>query len=232
MVSLHINPSVGVILWDIDGTLINVDRSDHLSPHKRALISNGITYKESGLELFGKTDFEVLLELSKLPNNRSNELFLNKIFKDLDLESLKSDRTSRFNLLPGVKDMLYSLSSVGWINGILTGNTYSRLQAKLLKSELINFFHKEFMFGCEFRETREKIVQRAGVILRSNHFTKIVVLGDTPRDITTARTAGFYIISVATGNFTMSKLQEFKPDLLIKDLHIGADAFINFLHKI
>jgi hypothetical protein len=62
-------PNPGVLLWDIDGTLVRVKREDSSSPHKNVLNYQGFFFKDSEIRLSGRTDFEIFLELTKETSN-------------------------------------------------------------------------------------------------------------------------------------------------------------------
>lgn len=222
-------PEPGVMLWDIDGTLLRVKRQDSTSAHKKALNNQGFMFKDSELLLSGRTDFEVFLELIEVNNNYIDTSAFLAAFKALDTESSKLDKTSTFDLLPGVVDMLNCLTSKGWRHGVLTGNTLARLNAKIKKTGIANFFTKEFLFGCEFGDSREKIANKAQLHLSKSGVSKVFILGDTPYDIIAARLSNFPVISVATGDFTLEELSIHNPDLLLRDLSLDAYALFKFL---
>jgi len=219
-------PIAGVILWDIDGTLIRIKRPNSTSPHKNVLHKRGHTFDPSVDGLLGRTDFEVFQELTKGELDRN---MLSKAFNELDEESLRLDEISTFDLYPGVQAVLKTLASMGWAHGILTGNTRGRLTAKLEKAGIAGSFSQNLLFGCEFGDSRELIAHRAREYLSRQNLSTVVVVGDTPNDINAARLSDFPVISVATGSFSISELSSYKPDLLLRDLSADADILENFL---
>ena len=226
-----ITPEPGVLLWDIDGTLLRVKREDSSSPHKSVLKYQGFIFKDSDTRLSGRTDFEILLELTKETSECIDKGIFLPVFKALDKESSKLDKISTFDLLPGVVDMLRRLTSKGWKHGVLTGNTLARLKAKIKKSGIADFFTPEFLFGCEFGDSRENIANKAQQYLSKSGETKVFILGDTPHDIIAARSSFLPVISVATGDYSFEELSSHNPDLLLRDLCVDAYALINFLEK-
>jgi phosphoglycolate phosphatase len=223
--------NIGVLLWDLDGTLLRVKRKNSTSPHKNALSNRGFFLNDSEMRLSGQTDFEIFLELTKLASDEvDKEIFL-QAFEDLDKESLRLDKSSTFHLLPGVVDILDNLASRGWINGVLTGNTESRLKAKIKNSGIASFFIEDYLFGCEFGDSRESITKKAERYCSQKHQSNVFILGDTPYDISAARSSHFPIISVATGDFSIEELSSHKPDLLLQNLSRDADMLIKYLEK-
>ncbi len=222
-------PIAGVILWDIDGTLMRTNRPNSTSPHKNVLRKRGYPFDPSVGGLSGRTDFEVFHELTKGELDRDMLLMA---FEELDQESKRLDKVTTFDLCPGVYTALRTLSYTGWIHGILTGNTQSRLVTKLEKVGVKESFSKELLFGCEFGNTREMIAIRASQFLQRKNLSPVVVLGDTPSDIAAARLCGLNVISVATGRYSLSELSSYKPDLLLRDLSTDADILIDFLRSL
>jgi phosphoglycolate phosphatase len=222
--------TAGLILWDIDGTLIRVKRLDSSSPHKNVLLAEGCLIDESKLGHSGLTDYEVLLDLIKSNNGRIARSRLLSAFNNLDEESHRLDTASIFDLCPGVQSILESLISKGWVHGILSGNTNSRILSKLENAGILNYFTRDLIFGCEFGDSRENIASRAKEFLQYNKYLRISVIGDTPSDITAARSVNFPVITVATGSFTFTQLSSCNPDLLLRDLSVDAEILFKFLN--
>ena len=128
--------------------------------------------------------------------------------------------------------VLKTLTTMGWAHGILTGNTRGRLAAKLKMARIEDSFSQNLLFGCKFGDSRELIALRAREFLSMQNFSTVVVVGDTPSDISAARLSDFPVVCVATGNFSVSELLSHKPDLLLRDLSADADSLENFLRSL
>lgn len=228
MRAFRLKPTSGVLLWDIDGTLIRTKRAKTASPHKDVLRRGGFFFDEAKIGLSGFTDYEVLLELVNNPDQLSETEF-KQIFHDLDEESRNLDKSSTFDLYPGVKAVLESLTSLGWIHGILTGNTNARMVAKLQLAGIADYFADEFLFSCSFGDSRDDITRNARAKLNAKKHTSVLILGDTPKDIAAARISNFPIISVATGSYSTTDLSSHNPDLLIRNLADDAVMLLEFL---
>ena len=87
------------------------------------------------------------------------------------------------------------------------------------------------MFCCNFGESRQDISEKAGREIQKEVYQKIYVIGDTPRDILAARSAGFPVISVASGSYSLSDLSRHNPDLLIRNLEVDSNLLIDYLCK-
>jgi len=226
--ALRSKPTSGVLLWDIDGTLISTKRPNSSSPHKNVLRRRGFTFDETKVGLSGFTDYEVFLELINNCDELS-ETQLRSIFHELDEEARNLDEGSTFELYPGVKAVLDSLASIGWAHGILTGNTSDRMVAKLKLAGIADYFTEEFLFNCNFGDSREDITRNARETMSYKNYLKVFILGDTPKDISAARFSNFPIISIATGSFSVSDLSSCNPDLVIQNLADDAEILLEFL---
>ena len=229
MTVLRSKPTSGVLLWDIDGTLIRTKRPNSSSPHKNVLRRRGFLFAEGKIGLSGFTDYEVFLELVN-NHDELSETQLRSIFHELDEEAHILDEESSFDLYPGVKAVLESLASFGWAHGILTGNTSSRMAGKLEFAGIAGYFTEEFLFSCNFGDSREEITRNARKLLNKKNFLRALILGDTPRDISAARLSNFPVISIATGSFSTADLSNCNPDLVIRNLADDADTLLEFLN--
>ena len=215
-------------MWDIDGTLIRTKRPNSSSPHRNVLRRRGYIFDEAKVGLSGFTDYEVFLELVNSRDELS-ETQLRSIFHELDEEANNLDEGSTFDLYPGVQAILESLASIGWAHGILTGNTSARMLAKLRLAGIADYFTEEFLFSCNFGESREDITRNARKALNYNKHLRVLILGDTPKDISAGRLSNFPVISIATGSFSASDLSNCNPDLVIHNLADDADILLDFL---
>lgn len=220
-------PSKGTILWDIDGTIISPVRKGIKSPHVSTVLKYGIEPNLSAETLIGSTDFEVLENMLHNYKNVDKYNILVECFKVLDQESLEIYNHQSFELCLGMPDVLVEVHKHGWNNGILTGNTNNRMKMKL--SQIIDLFDPNLIFECKLGDTRENIARRANELFTSKGISNIIIVGDTPRDISVAKEFGFQVVSVATGKFTLDVLEKYKPHLLLKNFKHGAKSFFKFI---
>ena len=221
----------GVILWDIDGTLISTQRHSNINLHQKVLEDCGFGIIEPNFETQGVTDWEILNRLLLSIKYRANHKEMNQILHELDSLSEEADEESIFLPLPGVLNFLKSFKSNFWRLGILTGNTSKRTLAKLRRADINKYFNTNYIFSCHNKESRIDIAHRAQRFIKSHEIDKVVIIGDTPFDILIAKEIGAKAVSVATGKFSISELSSFKPDLLIKNLqeyYMEFNDFLNF----
>jgi phosphoglycolate phosphatase-like HAD superfamily hydrolase len=220
-----------LLLWDIDGTLVRTIRPSSLNPHVNALKRLGYPVSNVSINLSGRTDYEVILELLKKSEIVLKENKLKEIFIEIDKEAQQLDMISEFNLYPGVRNMLNELKALEWTHGVLTGNTYSRMISKLESTNIRKYFLNELLFSCNFGDSRNDICKNAVKKISKDFYQKIYIIGDTPNDISAARSIGFPVISVASGNYSSSDLSNYHPDLLIRNLKTDSKLLIDYLSK-
>jgi phosphoglycolate phosphatase-like HAD superfamily hydrolase len=221
----------GVILWDIDGTLISTQRNMKVSLHQKVLEYNGFGKIEMSFDAQGITDWEIMHRLLASYDQSIKPEVANHLLNELDSLSEETDQETIFLLLPGVLNFLEKFDSEFWTLGILTGNTNKRTFAKLKKTDIARFFEEDYIFSCKVNEKRLDIAKRAKSSLSSNGIETIVIIGDTPSDISVARDIGAKVISITTGQFSATNLMCHGPDLVIENLEMLHNPIIDFLIK-
>lgn len=209
-----------IILFDIDGTLLTVDRNFN-RPLLRSIIDDlGIDYPDMESDPFsGRTDFDIIT--SFLVNHDFDEALYDH-FKQVYLERLSEEIQEQHILRHNhVDEAIEYFSGSDFITGLLTGNYPD---AAIVKLKTANITH-EFEFGAfgEFHKERNMLPQLALSSIKEMleiepDPSRFIIIGDTPRDIVCAKSAGMKCISVTTGKFSAEELAELDPDLIISDL--------------
>ena len=225
---------VGLLLWDVDGTLVKSSPSKGLATHIRALGLLDDFAESKALGMTGQTDWQILENISlNLPETQQSIIDLKKAFLEIDRifdEDVQAGR--KIVALPGITPASISSLKPRWDSGILTGNTTSRMRAKLREAGLFTCFDSSVMFTCEFGDSRENILERAIKELESSKYSDIIIVGDTPYDIKIAKDFGLPIISVATGKYDSEVLKLDDPDLIVENFLRDHTKFLEFLKKI
>lgn len=124
-------------------------------------------------------------------------------------------------MLPGVAELLPSLSQRGYLLGLATGLVESAARVKLARGDL----NKYFQFGGYGSDSPDRTeltrlgIQRAGGVLgRPMDPRQTWIVGDTPRDITAAHGAGAIAIGVASGRYTTEALRDAGADHVLSAL--------------
>lgn len=209
-----------VILLDIDGTLLTVDRKFNRPLIRSILDELNINYPDMEKEGFsGRTDHDILT--SFLVNHDFDEDLYQKM-KALYLEKTHAEMNSRHVVRHShIDEAISFLDESGAYIGLLTGNYPSAAKAKLRVADI----HYDFKFGAfgEFDKDRNQlplialteVEKRLGIKPDPNKF---VIIGDTPRDVECANFAGMKSIAVTTGRFGKEDLQHLNPSMIISDL--------------
>ena len=209
-----------VILLDIDGTLLTVNRGFNRELLRKLLDRHQINYPEMEQDSFsGRTDHDIFT--SFLVNHDYDE-GLYRSFKTSYLRSLSKRLTpERVTRHDYVDETITYFSREQFIPGLLTGN-YPEAASYKLRAANISLNYSIGAFG-EFDRDRNQLPylaidqfkEKLGIEPDPSRF---VIIGDTPRDVICAKNAGMKSVAVTTGKFTEDKLAEYNPDLIIKNL--------------
>jgi phosphoglycolate phosphatase len=221
-----------LLLFDIDGTLINSGGAG-MHALKQALAErHGIEDDLDDIEIAGMTDSGIVISIlkkHKIPETRENvTAFLDSYVHFLSLELPRR----KGNLLPGVLELLEKLKSRKHIVlALLTGNLSRGAQLKLGHYGVWHFF--EFGAFADDHHDRNQLGPFAQARAKEKHghefaADEIDIIGDTPRDIACGKALGARTIAVSTGTWSRKELAEHGPDFLIDDLS-DVDRLINTL---
>ena len=211
-----------MLLWDIDGTLI-----EH-APAKRDRHAHAVT-QVLGIPTtpvpqgVGKTDRQIVTELLTAHTEPTHEVIVD-VLAHLDDITDSDLLTSPASALPGVIDALAYMSGMGARNLLLTGNTPRRAEAKVRSAGLASYFDIPSGFYGHTHATRMDLVAEAVDHLDSDALTNTIIIGDTPLDITAARSGGVKVIAVATGAVSEQELAEHNPDGLLPSIDAAVFA--------
>ena len=129
--------------------------------------------------------------------------------------------SSGYKVLAGVDDLLPRLSKAGFLLGLTTGTIEAAAHIKLERGHLNRFFS----FGgygsdsADRGELTRKAIERAGEILGTTIDSQsVLVLGDTPKDISAAHAAGAVGVGVASGHYSKAELSEASADYVLGSL--------------
>ena len=209
-----------VILFDIDGTLLTVDRRFNRPLLKSIIDSFDIEYDEVMTVPFdGRTDHDIL---SSFLENHDFDQDLYAKLKNEYLKRLEADiADEHVTRHPYIDDAINFFSEKGCILGLLTGNFPEAADLKL-KIANIDLDYKIGAFG-EYHSDRNMLPQialnKAEMLLDAQaNPERFIIIGDTPRDVACAKSAGMKCVAVTTGKFTKEELAEHGPDMIIENM--------------
>lgn len=210
-----------LILFDIDGTLIDTggagSRSLNLTLKELFTIENAF----QGISMAGKTDTEIMKE-GLIKHGISMDGNINAVIEAYLRHLQKEILNDKKHLKPGVYDLLKKLKILEDVAvGLLTGNLEKGARIKLAPFGLNEYFPAG-AFGSDHLD-RNKLLPIAVKRFEKLYEKKIeidncVVIGDTPRDVECGKIYGAKCIGVATGSHSVEHLIEAGADFAVKDM--------------
>jgi phosphoglycolate phosphatase len=212
-----------LILWDIDGTLVHMDRAG-----ERALLLaiNELYERDLGLhlpvDLRGRTDTSIIHDLlsflgidcSPEEEKRLQVAYLSHMPRTMP--------AGKARVLAGIKQALDAIHAHPEIHqALLTGNLREGAKLKLSFLGLWDYF--EFGAFADDSHIRDNLgpfaLDRAKKTLGITFPPERVwIIGDTPHDIACGKAIGAKTIAVATGAFTVEQLAALHPTHTFADL--------------
>jgi phosphoglycolate phosphatase len=200
-----------ILLFDIDGTLVSTGGAG------RAAIERAFAELEGGREacahfsFAGMTDRAIARSgLQAIGREPSEAAIAQLLARYVDLLDAAIAESPRFRVLPGVHALLDAAEArAGVAVGLGTGNVARGAEKKLTYCDL----WRRFPFGgfADDSEERPRLIragaergaQRLGVALER---CRVVVIGDTPKDVAAAAANGFESLAVASGQHPLEEL--------------------------
>jgi len=211
-----------VILFDIDGTLINTGGAGRAALESALLREFGVDSPHK-VPVMGRTDLGItksLFESHEIEDSEENWRRFCETYLDVLPGTLP---TKPGRVLPCVDEALQQLSGEDNVElGLLTGNLAEGAAIKL------DYFgiYKYFEGGCggfgDHSIDRDDVA-RSALASAEERFpgiepSQLWVVGDTPLDIQCARAINARCIALTTGTFSREELAEHNADLLLDSL--------------
>lgn len=226
-----------LVLWDIDGTLLNDNRVTMTAFNRALQEIYELQEAPARIEYGGKTDSQIVLEVLGLHDiaeaaaldrlERFHERYVDYVRHEFDQLS------AGIQVLPGVHEVIDALADAGALQSVLTGNLRLTAELKLRAAGLLERLNLNVgAFGSDHRDRNELVaVARGRAAACCGTIGDVVVVGDTPRDIACGRAGGARTIAVATGNWSIDELRNHQPDAVLPDLSDVAAAVAAILNR-
>ncbi len=215
---------IRLVLFDIDGTLIHSGGAGEKAFGRVFANLFGVTDGVARLKFAGRTDPAIVREcflqnaIEPSPENFARFFDAYVFMLDHMLHQLPGVT------LPGVWNWLHELRTLPHrpAVGLLTGNIRLGAELKLRRYNLWEQFDiGGFASDSIDRNEIASIAKARGEALlgRELRGDEVLVIGDTPLDITCARHIGAKVLAVATGAFNPQDLATLHPDHLAANLN-------------
>ena len=214
-----------LILFDIDGTLIWPDGAGREAMNRALIETFGTAGPVYSLPMAGKTDWQILTELliDVGLDPHAIEVELPVCFQAIARHMAQTTQERRVSVCPGVPALLTHLSTHPEATlGLLTGNLATTTPIKLRAARL----DPALFYVGAYGNDRPDRAQLPGIaVTRAQALTglrfvgeNVVIVGDTPADVTCGERLGVTAIGVATGRYSLTELKNAGADHVFTDL--------------
>ena len=215
-----------LVLFDIDGTLVNTHGAGSRSVREALLEVYGRTGPIDSYDFHGRTDPQIVRELMRMAGLEDEEIdagmdTLWELYLERLEQELKEPGTPT-EVLPGVTELLDALhETADDLVALLTGNIEPGAELKL---SAVDLWHR-FDFGAYGSDHERRDQLPAIAVARAREATglefdgrDVVIIGDTPFDVECGRALGVWAIAVATGKHSVPELEAAGADVVLHDL--------------
>ena len=215
-----------LVLFDIDGTLVWSDGAGRRAIHHALTEVFGAT-GPADYRFDGKTDPQIVRDLMRMVGHADDHIdaWMRNLFERY-VERLRMElRAPGYHprVMPGVFALLDALEARrDVVLGLLTGNLVEGARAKLESVGIDPARFRVGAFGSD-HEHRPSLPEVARRRLRESLGLEVpgrdvVIIGDTPADVTCGREVGARAIGVATGRYPVEELRRHGAAAVFADL--------------
>jgi phosphoglycolate phosphatase-like HAD superfamily hydrolase len=220
-----VTSALTLVLFDIDGTLVQTGRAGVRGMNQAFVELFGVDNALDGVPVAGRTDRAIVAEALARAGQPDDLDTITRVreYYCRRLPAAMADPASRpMSVLPGVLDLLGELDARSdVVTGLLTGNFASGAAIKLGHFDLWTRF-RFGAFGDHHAERRALVADAVVAAAEHGHpdFApdRIVIIGDTPLDVDCAHAYGARAIAVATGMYPRDVLEQTGADLTVTTL--------------
>ena len=185
----------------------------------------GVDFRWDGIVVSGHLDPLIFAEAAAL-NGLDDDPRHHESFRRRYLEGLRGElerSRAQVRIMPGIEEGISRLRDAGTATlGLLTGNYGEAIPLKLAAIGLQPSWFEITAFGDEAPSRRDlaalAIAKYSRTLGSPVEASRVVVVGDTPRDIDCAHAHGCFAFAVATGAYGTTELAEAGADLVVADL--------------
>ena len=212
-----------ILLFDIDGTLISSDGAGRRAVERAFLIRTGRADACTSFSFAGMTDRAIARRGLEAVGARADEAAIDELLAAYLGFLEESVRVAEnYRLHDGIVAALDHVAGrAGCAVGLGTGNLAAGARIKLGRVGIADRFAFGG-FGSDAEDRTELLrigAERGAALLgHAREACRVVVIGDTPRDVEAGHAIGAEVVAVATGPFTVEELRTYGPRFVYPDL--------------
>jgi phosphoglycolate phosphatase-like HAD superfamily hydrolase len=214
---------IRLVLFDIDGTLVNTGHAGTQAFAKTFATEFNLYHGAEKMKFAGRTDVSLVREFFKIHGLPETPEHFSQFFERYVFWLDHILTRSNGNACKGVREFIRDLQALPNppVLGLLTGNIRLGAELKLRHFGLWEIF--ETGAFADDHEDRNHIavaaLERGRRVVGENlQPQEMIVVGDTPFDIRCGKFIGAKVLAVATGGATLEELKKHEPDWALKDL--------------
>jgi phosphoglycolate phosphatase len=215
-----------LVLFDIDGTILLTAGAGRRAVTRAVAEHHPLTDAALRVRFDGKTDPLIVMELlaaSGHPDPRDPRIIRDVCERYVDYLEEELTRTRDTTILPGVVPLLDALDAEpGVVLGLLTGNVVRGARLKLASGGIDP---DRFALGAYGSDSHHRPDLPAIAAARAEPFLgrvpsgiEVVIIGDTPADVTCGAGIGARPVGVATGSYQAGQLRDAGAAAVFEDL--------------
>lgn len=218
-----------LLLFDVDGTLIKTGGAGMRAMKQVGRELFGDRFSFDGVQVSGHLDPLIFAEAAAI-NGLGDDPSHHEAFRDHYIPRLEAEleaHREHVQPAPGITQALAVLRQRldergDVVLGLLTGNYTRAVPIKLTAAGIDPMWFTITAFGDE-ASSRAGLVELAIHKYACNYQEtvdprRVIVIGDTPRDVACARAHGCVALAVATGPFGVEQLRDAGADVVVEDL--------------
>ncbi len=218
-----------LVLFDIDGTLVASDSAGRRSMEAAGRALFGAAFSCDGVSFLGSLDinlYDELCERHEVPEPRRRL----EDFRSRYAEELRQSLTREEAIwqLPGAAALVDALAVIEGVTlGIVSGNFPETGWHKVTRAGFDADAFAVSAWGDDGEHRRElppvALRRYADLTGEAIGAERVVVIGDTPRDVDCARFNGCRALAVGTGSSSLAELRAAGADRAVPDLSATPD---------
>jgi phosphoglycolate phosphatase len=211
-----------VVLFDVDETLVHTGGSGARSWTAAFEKLYGIPADIGQHSSAGETDPQVArATFTAVVGHEPDADELGRLYAQYLLHLADDILTSeQYRVLLGAEQTLRALGDAGVMLGLVSGAMEGAARTKLVPANLNRFF----IFGAYGSDSPDRAeltrlaIHKATFLHDQLRANQVYVVGDTPRDIESAKAAGAVSVGVASGHYSTDELEAVGGDYVIGSL--------------